>query len=194
MIRSGDRYGVGVLVAGAQRHSTKPPGMERQAEPEPRRARRESSGSLSFRPAASLAARARAAKADADEAMPAPDGKLFSLTTSARASRPRRPRTRSRMTATRCQGGTGHLMPIDDQFVKGQGRLKADRGARVQAIEVHRNRAVGRQAQGIIPIAPVLDEGDVRMGLRGGAVHAASLSRGAAHAPLKTPVAQDCRA
>ena len=64
-------------------HSTKPPGTDRQAEPEPRRAKRELSRSLSFKPAAWLAARARAAKAEAEEAIPAPEGKLFSLTTSA---------------------------------------------------------------------------------------------------------------
>ena len=59
--------------------------MERAADPEPRRARRDNSRSLKFNPAALLAAKANAANADADEAIPAPEGKLFSLTISARS-------------------------------------------------------------------------------------------------------------
>ena len=95
--------------------------MERQAEPEPRRASRESSASLSFRPAASLAAMARAAKAEADEAMPAPDGKLFSLTTSAWARRPARCPHQVQQGADALEGRAGDLMVVDDQLIEGQG-------------------------------------------------------------------------
>jgi len=57
-------------------HSTNPPGTDRHAEPLPMRARRESSRSVSCRPAAALAARLRAANADAEDASPAPAGKI----------------------------------------------------------------------------------------------------------------------
>ena len=153
--------------------------MERQAEPEPRRASRESSASLSFRPAASLAARARAAKAEAEEAIPAPDGKLFSLTTSACALRPARCAHQIQQRADALERGTGHLVVVDDQFIEGQRALEADRGARVQPVQVHGDGAVGGKAQRLIPVAPVLNEGDVGMRLRRGGPHAASLTRGA---------------
>ena len=55
--------------------------MDRLAEPDPVRARRESSLSDKLNPAALLAAKLKAAKADAEEAIPAPAGKLFSLST-----------------------------------------------------------------------------------------------------------------
>src|SRR5207244_3881038 len=57
-----------------RRHSTKPPKIERAAEPEPRRASAESAGGSSRSPAARLPARARAAKAAADDARPIPRG------------------------------------------------------------------------------------------------------------------------
>src|SRR6187401_2548338 len=67
--------------------STKPPKIERAAEPDPRRASRLSSVGVSFSPAAWVAARASAAKAEADEARPDAAGKLFSEVTSAPESR-----------------------------------------------------------------------------------------------------------
>src|SRR5690606_8406395 len=82
-------------------HSTKPAGMERAAEPDPRRARTESSGSVRSSPAALLPATANAANAAAEEAIPAPAGKLFSLVTSAFSLIFAIPRTRSRMEETR---------------------------------------------------------------------------------------------
>lgn len=78
-------------------NSTYPPGTERAADPDPRRARRESSRSLILSPAAALPASASAANAEADEAIPAPDGKLFSVITSARSSISARPRMISRI-------------------------------------------------------------------------------------------------
>ena len=62
-------------------HSTNPLGIEREAEPEPRLANLDNSLSLKFNPAALLADNANAANAAADEAIPAPAGKLFSLVT-----------------------------------------------------------------------------------------------------------------
>ncbi len=82
-------------------HSTNPAGIEREAEPEPRRARRDNSLSLKFKPAALLADSANAANAAAEEAIPAPAGKLFSLFTSAPSLLFVTPRTRSRIYETR---------------------------------------------------------------------------------------------
>src|SRR5205823_9961966 len=62
-------------------HSTKPPGTERAAEPEPRRARRLSSRWDKSRPSAHAVAHVSAAKPEADEAMPAAIGKLLRDTT-----------------------------------------------------------------------------------------------------------------
>src|SRR5438046_9996564 len=53
-----------------RRHSTKPPKIDRAAEPEPRRASAESAGGSSASPAARLAASASAAKAAAEERSP----------------------------------------------------------------------------------------------------------------------------
>src|SRR5690349_14327835 len=77
-------------------HSTNPLGMDREAEPDPRRARRDNSGSLRFNPAALLPAKANAANAEAEEAIPAPEGKLFSLITSANSRMFAMPRMISR--------------------------------------------------------------------------------------------------
>jgi hypothetical protein len=55
--------------------------MDRAADPEPVLANRESSLSVNDSPAAVLAARLKAAKADAEEAIPDPMGKLLWLVT-----------------------------------------------------------------------------------------------------------------
>ncbi len=68
--------------------STKPPKIERAAEPEPRRASSDSSLGGSSSPAARDAASASAAKPDADDASPDAVGTLFSVATSARAAMP----------------------------------------------------------------------------------------------------------
>ncbi len=58
-------------------HSAKPPKIDLVAEPEPLRANFESSFEVSCNPAALLAAAARAAKPEADEAKPADVGTLL---------------------------------------------------------------------------------------------------------------------
>jgi len=73
----------------------------RHADPEPRRARRESSASLKASPAAALAARLKAAKAEAEEAIPTPVGKLLLLSTRAKRCSAAIWRTRSRTALTR---------------------------------------------------------------------------------------------
>src|SRR5690606_30780031 len=65
--------------------STKPPKIERAAEPEPRLARRLNSVGESVRPSAAAPAPTSAANPDAEDASPAPVGKLLRLTTRARA-------------------------------------------------------------------------------------------------------------
>jgi hypothetical protein len=62
-------------------------------------------------------------------------------------------------------------MPVDDQLIERQRMLKTDRGARVQAIEVHRDGAIHGKAQSIITIPPVFDKGNIRMTLGGGCGH-----------------------
>src|SRR5919199_5946392 len=92
------------------RQWTKPSGIERQAEPEPDwRVRIESSRSSSLRPVAATAANVRAAKADADEAIPASAGKLLADVTCARVWIFARARTRSSCATTRsyCRPLTG---------------------------------------------------------------------------------------
>ena len=65
---------------------TKPPKIERAAEPEPRRASSDSSRGGSSRPAARVAATASAAKPDADEARPEAVGKRLCEVTRARVA------------------------------------------------------------------------------------------------------------
>src|SRR4030042_2794671 len=70
--------------------------MDRHADPEPVRARRERILSSRSNPAALDAARLSAAKPDAEEAIPVPAGKLFWLFTDANLVMPSNWRTRSR--------------------------------------------------------------------------------------------------
>src|SRR5574341_265854 len=70
----------------------------------------------------------------------------------------------------------GHFMSVNHQLIKRQRRLEADRRAREQSGEVYGDRAVGRQAQRVIAIAPIFDEGDIGMALGGGRCHGPSLS------------------
>src|SRR5262245_59687577 len=74
----------------------KPPKIERAADPEPRRARIDSSRGESARPAAREAATASAAKPDADDASPDAVGKSLRLLTRAWIGMPACARTRSR--------------------------------------------------------------------------------------------------
>src|SRR5262245_6967185 len=66
--------------------STKPPKIERAADPEPCRATMLRSRGPSVRPSAASAARTSAAKPDAEDASPAPVGKLLRLVTRTRVS------------------------------------------------------------------------------------------------------------
>ncbi len=77
-------------------HSTKPLGMLRAAEPEPSRASADNFASVRLRPAALAAATVSAAKADADEAMPVPVGKLLRDSTRAHCASPAQARIASR--------------------------------------------------------------------------------------------------
>src|SRR5664280_946183 len=86
--------------------------MERQAEPEPRRASRDRLGSSRLMPAAFVAASARAANPAAEEAIPAAVGKLLSLITSAWECIPAIRRTSSRKSETRCKAAPFFLLPL----------------------------------------------------------------------------------
>src|SRR3990170_4954478 len=81
--------------------TTKPLGTERAADPEPRRANLESDCSSRLRPAAVLAAKASAAKAEEEDAIPAPLGKLLSVVMRAFVLMLASWRTRSRKSDTR---------------------------------------------------------------------------------------------
>ena len=109
---------------------------------------RESSCSLSFNPAALLPANANAANAAAEEAIPAPEGKLFSLITSARSSMSGHAANEVENIRDAIQPMTCHFMPVDDQLIERQRRLKADRRARVQSIQVHRDGTVAWEGAG----------------------------------------------
>ena len=80
---------------------TKPPNIERAAEPEPRRASSLSVALSNCVCSAASAAHTRAAKPDADEASPAAVGKSLSLSTLAAPPRPARARMRSSSALTR---------------------------------------------------------------------------------------------
>lgn len=85
-------------------HSTNPPGIDRHAEPDPSRASLERAAVSSSKPPARLAARARAAKAEAEEAIPVPAGKLLTEITRANSTTPAIRRTMLRNWATRTSG------------------------------------------------------------------------------------------
>ena len=93
-------------------HSLNPAGMDRQADPDPRRARRERSISEISSPMAVTAARVRAAKPEAEEAIPAPVGKLFSLRMWAWVEIPRSPRSRFRCLSTRSSAAPDWRLPL----------------------------------------------------------------------------------
>src|SRR5207247_1105798 len=98
-----------------RRHSTKPPKIERAAEPEPRRASAESAGGSSTIPAARLAASASAAKAAAEDARPTPRGTVLRVVTSARS---RRPSSTSLANLTHNRPQTDHYRPIGQAAIQ----------------------------------------------------------------------------
>ena len=175
VVRRGEREGKESSSPLPGCHSTNPPGIERQADPEPRRARRESSRSLSARPAALAAANASEANAEAEEAIPVPIGKLFSLVTCAPSPMPLRLRTRSRNSLTRESAWPSAGEPVEDQRVGGEFGTEPDACARVQPFQVDRDRAVGGEVQVGVAVAPVFDQGDVRVGERCGEFYQISI-------------------
>jgi hypothetical protein len=107
------------------------------------------------------AARVRAAKPEAEEAMPAPVGKLFSETILA-----------GRVNA--CQlaqvvevlggaegGGVVGAVQVEGEAVGFVFGGEVDGGGGVGGIEGHGDTAVHGDAEGIVAVAPVFDEGDV---------------------------------
>ncbi len=89
-----------------------PPGIDRVAEPEPRRARRERSRSDRSSPYAAAAAVARAAKPEALDASPAPVGTVFTVSTWACVVEPARSRTSSRNCCARTRAPSGAAVPL----------------------------------------------------------------------------------
>ena len=73
-----------------------------------------------FNPAALLPASASAAKAEAEEAIPAPEGKLFSLITSARSCNICHAANDIENIGDTIQPLTRRFMPVDDQLIIGQ--------------------------------------------------------------------------
>ena len=66
------------------------------------------------------------------------------------------------------KSGAGLGFAIEFEQVMIKLIVKVDGGLCFHAAEVHGYGTIERQAQGVIAIAPVLDEGDVRMGDCGG--------------------------
>lgn len=62
-------------------------------------------------------------------------------------------------------------MPVDNQLVIWQRRLEADRRPREQSIQVHRDGSVHRDAQGVISVAPIFNESNIRRCLGSGGGH-----------------------
>ena len=60
------------------------------------------------------------------------------------------------------------LASAQNEHILLQRRIEFDGGGRGQARQVHGERGIGRQAQRLIAIAPVFDQGDVGMSLRAG--------------------------
>ncbi len=152
--------------------STKPPKIERAAEPEPRRASTDSSAGASASPAAPVAASASAANPDADDASPDAVGTLLSVTTVARAAIPARARTRSRNAVTRAATfSDGRRAVQRDPIPRAVAAVEGDAGAGAEAIERQREAAGGRQVERLVALSPVLDERDVGAGDGGGGAH-----------------------
>ncbi len=115
---------------------TKPPNTERAAEPEPRRARIDSSRGDSSRPAARAAAAASAANPDADDASPDAVGKLLRERTRARIGMPAcaRIEIEERGEPLHVPGGRGraveHELVALERRVELHGGLGGERGER----------------------------------------------------------------
>ena len=115
---------------------------------------------------AATAAIVSAANADADEAMPAPMGKLLRESTWARSFVPSRRRSPSRCACTRCSAATVEASPLIVKLSASRFRRPAHSGRAMQRRQVHAERAVGWQPQLMVAIAPILDECYVGMRAR----------------------------
>ena len=113
-------------------------------------------------PAAAHAATVNAANAEDEDASPAPAGKLLCEVTLAFAAGAASVRMRSRCATTHSRAEPCASTSSIVHRVGGQIGAKFDRRRR-QRGEVHRKRRIGGQAQGIIAVAPVFDECNVRM-------------------------------
>ncbi len=86
-----------------------------------------------------------------------PIGKLFSLVTCAPSLMPLRLRTRSRNSLHPRERLPLGGRPVEDQRVGGEFGTELDAGARVQPFQVDRDRAVGRDVQVGVAVAPIFD-------------------------------------
>ena len=150
---------------------TKPPKIERAAEPEPRRARSDSSRGGSSRPAARAAATASAAKPEADEASPDAVGKRLCAVTRARGREAGAlaHEVEERRHA-RGLGGAGGLA-VELELVAPSAGSNSTRGLGDERGERQRQAAGGGQVERGVALAPVLDERDVGARARGDAGH-----------------------
>jgi hypothetical protein len=136
-----------------------PPGTLRQAEPDPSRASCESSTSLNGRLAAAQAATPRR-EPDADEASPAPDGKLLWLTRKARL--PKFLCLGLAILPHLIEKAADALQPLP---ISRSPRIKSSLQRRVELdgghsgrFAIHGERWIGGQAQRLIAIAPAFDQ------------------------------------
>ena len=126
-----------------------------------------------FSLAAVLAARLSEANAEAEEAMPAPIGKLFSLTTCAPSCKPAIWRTTSRNRLTRWRAGPDCHSPFNDnssRSVPNVTLVRVSNPARFIDIDPF----AGTHAR--VTVAPILDESDVWMTLGGCCGHGVMIS------------------
>ncbi len=140
--------------------STKPPNSDRAAEPEPRRASTLSSRGGSFRSRAPAAAITSAAKPDAEDARPAPVGKLFELV-DARARTDARALAKQVEACGNLRELIGAAPAVERELVGGEPIVELDFGVRPQRIERDRDRADRGHVEPRVGLAPVLHEREI---------------------------------
>ena len=145
--------------------STKPPKIERAAEPDPCRATMLRSRGDNVSPNAASPARTSAANPDADDASPAPVGKLLRLATRARVST-----AALRRSKIETGGDLREILvaarPVQRELVARETGRELDRRLREQRVERDRDRADGRHVQARIGLAPIFDEREIGAGAR----------------------------
>jgi hypothetical protein len=52
---------------------------------------------------------------------------------------------------------------VEHDHISGETRIKCDRGTCVEAVKIHAERTGDGEAEGVIAVAPVFDEGDIRI-------------------------------